>query len=93
MVIILLDISVILDALNGKRRRRELLTQLVLDASDLAYCPVTIVEVYAGVRDPERAGTESVLSSLKVYAINAEIAQIAGLNANGLAQDKPYCFR
>ena len=75
----LLDSSVIFDVLNGKRGRRELVANLVRNGSILACCPVNITEVYAGLRDHERPGTEAFLSALKFYPVTCEIAKAAGL--------------
>ena len=46
----LLDTGIIIDALNGKRGRRELLDRLLQDGAELACCPINITEVYAGLR-------------------------------------------
>ena len=77
--IILLDSSVIFDALNGKRGRKEYLVRLLQQGHLLACCSVNLTEVYAGLRDPERTRTEAFLSTLKFYPLTAEIAIRAGL--------------
>ncbi|MBC8165886.1 MAG: hypothetical protein H7Y20_08445 [Bryobacteraceae bacterium] len=53
MATYLLDTSVIIDALNGKRGRRDLLLGLVRQGHLLACCPINVTEVYAGMRSNE----------------------------------------
>ena len=74
----LLDSGVIIDALNGKRGRRELIDQLIQDGADMACCPINVTEVYAGLRPGEEAQTERLLRSLKFYPVTWEIAKQAG---------------
>ena len=50
MSVYLLDTSVIIDALNNKRNRGELLTGLVGQGHLLACSSVNVTEVYAGMR-------------------------------------------
>jgi predicted nucleic acid-binding protein len=79
MATILLDSSVIFDALNGKRGRKEFLAQLLQQGNILACCPVNLTEVYAGLRDHEKPHTEAFLRKLKFYPITPDIAREAGL--------------
>lgn len=75
----LLDTSVIIDALNNKRRRRELLLGLVRQGHHLACCPINVTEVYAGMRPKEEAATEEFLRSLEYYHLTWPVARLAGL--------------
>lgn len=75
----LLDTSVIIDALNNKRGRRELLLGLVRQGHLLACCPINITEVYAGMRPKEEAATEEFLRSLEYYHLTWPVARLAGL--------------
>lgn len=75
----LLDTSVIIDALNNKRGRRELLLGLVRQGHLLACCPINITEVYAGMRPKEEAATEEFLRSLEYYHLTWPAARLAGL--------------
>jgi predicted nucleic acid-binding protein len=79
----LLDSGIIMDALNGKRGRRETIDQLVQDGAEMACCSINVTEVYAGLRPSEEAKTERLLRSLKFYPVTWEIAKQAGdiLNA------------
>lgn len=79
MAIYLLDTSVIFDALNGKRRRAELLGDLLQRGHLLACCPINVIEIYAGLRPGEERLTEALLESLKYYPIIFPIARLAGL--------------
>lgn len=79
MATILLDSTVIFDALNGKRRRREYLNQVLSEGNLLACCPVNITEVCAGLHDHELQPTRQFLRSLEFLPVTAEIAEAAGL--------------
>jgi predicted nucleic acid-binding protein len=50
----LLDTSVIIDAINNKKDRRQLLRELLHEGNILACCPINVTEVYAGMRPAER---------------------------------------
>jgi tRNA(fMet)-specific endonuclease VapC len=75
----LLDTSVIIDALNNKRNRRDLLLSLLKQGHLLACCPINVTEVYAGLRPKEEAATEAFLKSLDYYHITWPVARVAGL--------------
>jgi len=48
MAIYLLDTSVIVDAMNGRRNRRELLADLLRHGNALACCTINVIEVLHG---------------------------------------------
>ena len=50
MATFLLDTSVIIDAINGKRDRGQFLKGLLEQGHLLACCPINVTEVYAGLR-------------------------------------------
>ena len=79
MATYLLDSSVIIDALNGKRGRHLLLEELLRHGHLLACCSVNVAEVYAGMKPSEEAPTEEFLRSLDYYNVTWEIARRAGL--------------
>jgi len=79
MATYLLDTSVIIDALNNKRGRRDLLLDLLKQGNLLACCPINVTEVYAGVRPKEETATEEFLKSLEYYHITWPVARMAGL--------------
>ena len=74
----LLDTGIIIDTLNGKRGRRQLIDRLIQDGADMACCSINVTEVYAGLRPSEEAKTERLLRSLKFYPVTWEIAKQAG---------------
>jgi predicted nucleic acid-binding protein len=78
MATLLLDTSVIIDALNGKRGRAAWLLGLVKSGHVLACCPINITEVYAGMRPKEEAATEELFASLRHFPIAPPAARLAG---------------
>ena len=79
MATYLVDTSVIIDALNSKRGRRDLLLGLVKQGHLLACCSINVTEVYAGMRQKEEAATEEFLRSLEYYHLTWPVARLAGL--------------
>jgi predicted nucleic acid-binding protein len=79
MTTYLLDTSVIIDALNGKRNRPALLKQLLDDGHLLGCSSIQVTEVYAGMRPQEEVATEEFLRSLEYYAVTWAIARAAGI--------------
>lgn len=79
MATYLLDTSVIIDALNGKRGRRDFLLGLVKQGHLLACCPINVTEVYAGMRPKEETATEEFLRSLEYYHLTWPVARLSGL--------------
>jgi predicted nucleic acid-binding protein len=79
MATFLLDTSVIIDAINGKRDRGQLLKELLEQGHLLACCPINVTEVYAGLRPQEEAVTQELLESLEYYPITWGIARLGGL--------------
>ena len=69
MAILLLDTSVIIDAINGKKGRAQLLKELILEGHLLACCPINVTEVFAGMRSHEELLTLNLLGSLQYYPI------------------------
>jgi predicted nucleic acid-binding protein len=78
MAVFLLDISVIIDAINGKRRRAEFLVRLLNQSNLLACCSINVTEIYAGMRPHEAEATEALMRSLKFYEGTWEVARLAG---------------
>jgi len=78
MATYLLDTSVIIDALNGKRNRSHFLINLAERGGTLACCPINIAEVYAGVRPKEENYTAALLKSLQMFPITFPVAELAG---------------
>ncbi len=75
---ILLDTSVIIDALRKKRGRHQLLEERKQVGDTLACSAVTVAEVYAGMRPSEAAATGLLLEGLECIEVTHEIARRAG---------------
>jgi predicted nucleic acid-binding protein len=82
----LLDTSVIIDALNQKRGRWQLLGSLVEAGDTLACSVVTLTEIYAGVRPKEMALTQQFLDAMEHYQLDSRLARDAGLLKNEWAK-------
>src|SRR5437870_4797729 len=74
----LLDSTVIIDAINGRNGRNELLERLIAEGTLLACCSINITEVHMGMRRHEAERTEEFLASLEFYPVTPEIAKYAG---------------
>jgi predicted nucleic acid-binding protein len=74
----LLDTSVIIDTLNGKRDRKGLLERLLRQGHSLACCAINVAEVYAGMRPHEAETTGALLRSLDYYETSWQVAKEAG---------------
>ena len=82
MAVYLLDTSVLLDAINRKRGRWDLLRSLVEAGDDLACSAITVAEIYAGMRPHEQARTEAFLDGMERYEVDWDLARYAGLLKN-----------
>jgi predicted nucleic acid-binding protein len=78
MATYLLDTDIIIDVLNGKKDRPNLLRGLLAEGHLLACCSISITEVYAGLRSGEEQKTSNFLHSLKYYSIDFAAAHLAG---------------
>jgi predicted nucleic acid-binding protein len=74
----LLDTTVIIDAINDRNSRSELLEGLIAEGTLLACCSIDITEVHMGMRPHEAARTEEFLGRLEYYPVTREIATYAG---------------
>jgi predicted nucleic acid-binding protein len=77
-MMILLDTSIIIDALRMRRGRREFLDMRNEAGDTLACSTVTVAEVYAGMRPDETAATEEYLENLVYIEVTGEITRTAG---------------
>lgn len=75
---ILLDTSVIIDALRKRRGRCELLWSMLAQGHELVCTAVNVAEVYSGMRLQEAAMTSEFIDDLECIAINREAARRAG---------------
>ncbi len=74
---LLLDTTVLIDALRGREDRRRLLAELVESGYGLAISAMNVGEVYAGMRADEAVRTDAFLSSLECYPVTRGVAQKA----------------
>lgn len=86
MAVYLLDTSVIIDAINRKRARWELLRTLAEGGDSLACSAVSVAEIYAGMRPHEAGATQKFLEGLERYDVDCELALYAGLLKNEWAR-------
>jgi predicted nucleic acid-binding protein len=77
-MILLLDTTVLIDLLRGRKDRRELVAELVEGGLTLATAAINVGEVYAGMRRGEEARTEALLTNLVIVPMTVEIARLAG---------------
>jgi predicted nucleic acid-binding protein len=74
----LIDSAVIIDAVNDRKGRSQLLEEMIAAGTLLACCSINITEVCMGMRVHEAERTMSFLASLEFYPITWEIATTAG---------------
>jgi predicted nucleic acid-binding protein len=74
----LLDSTVIIDVLNGRRDRGRMLEALIAEGTLLACCPINVTEVYMGMLPHEAARTDAFLASLEFYPVTRDVARLAG---------------
>jgi predicted nucleic acid-binding protein len=75
---LLLDTNVIVDALRKRNERHLLVDHLLDQGQPLASCPITLTEIYAGMRPNEEKPTRAFMKSLLFLAITEDIAEQAG---------------
>ena len=78
MASLLLDTTFLIDVLNDRRGRADLMERLVLEYHTLACCAINVAEVYVGLRPPEARKTEALLKQLAYIPIRWEAAKLAG---------------
>jgi predicted nucleic acid-binding protein len=75
---LLLDTSVLIDALRLRHGRRELLAELAQAGHTLATTALNVAEVYAGMRPDEAQRTEAFLIALDCYDLTGTSGRRAG---------------
>jgi predicted nucleic acid-binding protein len=76
---LLLDTSVLIDALRAKRARRSWLAGLVRDGHSLETSSLNLAEVYAGMRPHEEAQTKAFLGALLCHSVTPGAGERAGM--------------
>ncbi len=75
----LLDTNIIIHVLRGNPMYAHLL-EMLLDADHvLASCPITITEIYCGMKPIEEPRTRALMESLSFLPITPRAAELAGL--------------
>src|ERR1700691_1528554 len=75
---LLLDSSVLIDALRLRRGRRQWLAELVRAGHSLSTSALNLAEVYGGMRFHEEERTKAFLGALECHEITASVAEMAG---------------
>src|SRR3954463_12402632 len=83
---LMLDTTVLIDALRARKNRRELLAGLVRAGHTLSISALNVAEIYAGVRPGEEDSTESFLGAFDCFDINASTGCRAGKLRNEWAR-------
>jgi predicted nucleic acid-binding protein len=78
MATLLLDTTFLIDVLNDRRGRADLMERLILEDNTLACCAINVAEVYAGMRVAEAEKTGTLLRQLSYVPIRWEAAKLAG---------------
>ncbi len=75
---LLLDTTVLVDVLRGRRQRREHMADLAQAGHVLATTLLNVAEVYAGMRAGEEPEAEALFVALRLYAMSGLSARLAG---------------
>ncbi len=75
---LLLDTTFLIDVLNDRRDRADLMEQLIVEQHSLGCCAINVAEVYVGMRAPEAEKTDALLRQLAYVPIRWEAAKLAG---------------
>jgi predicted nucleic acid-binding protein len=78
MATLLLDTTFLIDVLNDRRGRADLMERLIGEQHTLGCCAINVAEVYVGLRAPEAQKTEALLRQLAYVPIRWEAAKLAG---------------
>jgi predicted nucleic acid-binding protein len=83
---LLLDSTVLIDVLRGRRGRRALLAELVRRGDFLTTASINLGEVYSGLLPVEEPLAAALFDALEVYPLTAGIARAAGSLRYGWAR-------
>jgi predicted nucleic acid-binding protein len=75
---LLLDTSVLIDALRARRERLVWLAELVRAGHSLETSALNVAEVYAGMRPEEEDRTQAFLGALLCHSFSAAMGEMAG---------------
>ena len=74
----ILDTTVLIDHLRGRREVVELVTGLARQSHQLGVCCINIAELYSGLSDEEHSKADRLIDHLDYYDISPDIAKLAG---------------
>jgi predicted nucleic acid-binding protein len=75
---LLLDTSVWIDILRGKRGRRELIARHRLEGHSVAISVVSIAEIYAGLQPAQQAAAQPLFEAVEIIALDFATAKHGG---------------
>lgn len=75
---ILVDTTVLVDALRNHRDRRALLARLTREGHELCITALNVAEVYGGMRPHEEQRTEAFLASFLCFTMDKTAARAGG---------------
>lgn len=78
MALILLDSDVIIAWLRGYAPYHDLIPDLLDRGDTLAWCPVSVAEIFAGVRRSEESQVDNLFLLFECLSISPEIGKRAG---------------
>jgi predicted nucleic acid-binding protein len=78
-MILLLDTTVLIDAMRPRTGVPSRLSRLVLDGHLLATSTINTAEMYAGMRSGEERETATLFKGLHCYPVTEKIAELAGI--------------
>ena len=74
----ILDTTLLIDHLRGRKEAPELIDSLALDGHRIGVCCVSIAELYAGLGQDARAAADDFTGGLEYYQVSREAAKMAG---------------
>ena len=75
---IVLDTTVLIDALRNRNQRRAFLAGLAASGQELITSTICVAEVYGGLRPGEEQATQAFLATLEWIPVSPAIAERAG---------------
>lgn len=75
----LLDTTAIIDLLRGNHQLRTTIQQWIEEGLPVTYCPISVCEVYEGMRENESEATGEFFAGFECDAINHEHGRLAGV--------------
>jgi predicted nucleic acid-binding protein len=95
--VLLIDTNILIDALNEKRGRADLIETFSTQNQTLATCAIIVSEIFTGIRAEHLDRAEVLLGSLVFVAMGPDDARLAGklrrrYRERGIALSTPDCL-